>query len=58
MVFTGRTFLDGIKQLDGTTRDRYARHGAQWDGRWSFVERIVEEAMARMARKLGEGHGE
>jgi hypothetical protein len=58
MVFTGRTFLSGIENLDGTTREHYARHGAQWDGRWSFVERIVEEAMARMARDQGEADGE
>jgi hypothetical protein len=58
MIFTGRAFLRGIECLDGTTRDRFARHGARLDGRWSFVERIVEEAMARMAGKPGEGDGE
>lgn len=47
--FTGKIFLRGVQHLDGAAQRTYARHGTTRDGRWAFVERIIEEAMVRMA---------
>jgi len=49
-AFTGKAFLRGVENLAVDAREQYQRHGTSADGRWNFVERIVEEAMVRMAR--------
>ena len=46
--FNGKSFLLGIQHLDAGSRELFERHGTVTDGRWSFVEQIVDEAMLRL----------
>ena len=57
-AFTGKSFLRGIEHLELDVRERFQRHGTSPDGRWTFVERIIEEAMVRMARSEDGANGE
>jgi hypothetical protein len=58
MAFTGKSFLRGVEHLEIDAREQYERHGTCADGRWTFVEQIVEEAMIRMARSKDGADGE
>ncbi len=51
-AFNGKSFLLGIQHLDSGSRDLFERHGNNINGRWSFVEQIVDEAMVRMVSNL------
>ena len=47
--FNGKYFLRAIEELDPASQEYFARHGTVADGRWTFVESIVDEVMLRMA---------
>ena len=47
--FDARTFLVGLDHLDSASRELFGRHGKRLDGRACLIERLVDEAMLRLA---------
>lgn len=47
--FNGKAFLLGIQHLDAQSRELFDRHGHAINGRFAFVEQIVNDAMLRLA---------
>ncbi|MBI5507408.1 MAG: hypothetical protein HY903_01525 [Deltaproteobacteria bacterium] len=48
VCFNGRAFLLGIEHLDRATQQLFEHPPQTRDGRWALVDRLVDEAMARM----------
>lgn len=49
--FNGATFVSGLSELAEPSRNVFAQHGKNPDGRRSLVEQIADEAMLRLMQQ-------
>lgn len=48
-MFNGKAFLMGLQRLDSASKELFHHHGKPPNGRLSFVEMFVDDAMMRLA---------